>query len=175
MAVFARRATKGLQSAFATDRDHNRATVTVFTAVVSLTLAGIYLAARIGFENPIGPVLKALTLSLFVLTFPEMARIGLAAAGIAPDSAWYCSHPALILIGLLLAALAGLASAFLPLSLFYPVFMVLGVVGMAVVLYRWLRADGLLASLLFIAGAAIIAVWAGGVILGFPLCRPAIS
>src|SRR6476660_1510801 len=49
-------------------------TLVVLSGIVSITIAAVYWILRAGFENPSGPVLKSVALSLFLITFPLILR-----------------------------------------------------------------------------------------------------
>ena len=139
-----------------------RETAVAGTTVMAAVLAAVYWVSRIGFDNPVLPVLEALGLSLFLLAAPYwIMRI----AGRPPERAWWRSESvaAIGCIGLtvgagVVAGRTGLSAA--------PLFAIAGFVLSLLTLARWAPGSRARSSFAFIAGAAVFTVWCAGVVWG---------
>ncbi|MEP6905432.1 MAG: hypothetical protein ABI875_05070, partial [Gemmatimonadales bacterium] len=142
-------------------------TVIVICGLVSAGLAAVYWMMRLGFDDPVMPLAKAVALALFVYTFPAVASgelIRRRAESGATES-WWRSYPFLWLVALGLTAIVGRLVPVMGINPF-PVVAALGVVAYAVVLFRWLQGASAWRSLAIITGSAAFSVWAAGVVWG---------
>jgi hypothetical protein len=142
-------------------------TIVVATGLMSIGIAAVYWAMRIGFDNPIPAVARPVGLALFISTFPFAARWALAA--LARDGAdvtpWWRCYPFLWLVGLGLTAMVGRATPVIGFSVF-PLLAVFGAIAFAVIFARWIAGAALWRSLALIFGCAVFSVWASGVVWG---------
>ena len=142
-------------------------TLVVLAGIVSATIGGVYSLLRIGFENPAAPVLKSICLSLFLTTFPFFVRALLARSFAASDatSRWYSSYSFLWLISF---AVAGILGRLVPVFGVNPfvVLAIAGVAGFTVILAQWLRDQGVLRSMGYVASAVAFGCWTAGVVWG---------
>jgi hypothetical protein len=151
-------------------RDYD--TVVVFCGLQSIGLAAVYWAMRIGFDNPLAPVAKAVALALFMFTFPAISRwLLLRFADGARATDWWRSYPFLWLFGIALAAALGRLVPATGLNAF-PALGIIGVAAFAGILFRWLRNGSVWRSAAIIVGSAAFSVWAGGVVWGLNYKNP---
>lgn len=143
-------------------------TIVVAAGIVSIGMAAIYWALRIGFENPLLDSARPVALALFILTFPLVTGSGMRRLhgneqGTAP--LWWGSYPFLSLLGL---ALTGILGRLVPIVGFspLPLLAVVGVIVFLVVFVRWITRSPLWGSLLLVAGSVAFSVWAAGVVWG---------
>lgn len=143
------------------DRD-DRATIAVFATFMSTTIAALYYLGRVGFDNPLQPILVTLGLSLFVAVTPFVVWRLAARGHYAEHEPWWRTQPALTLAALAFTALAGM--------LVSPsgwnaagVLSVAGFGSAAVATAIWMRRGGIWKNVFFLTGAGIFAVWACGV------------
>jgi hypothetical protein len=143
------------------DRDF-RETIAVGATVSATVLAAIYWISRIGFANPVAPVVEALGLSLFLIVTPLWIS-----RWIRDDDSgdWWASQPLLGLACVVLTVLAGVIAGHTGLN----AGVVIAATGIGLgawTLARWFRRGRILTSLAFIAGASVFTVWCAGVIWG---------
>ena len=102
-------------------------TIAMFCTTISLVLAAIYLLARIGFQNPLLPVVQVLTISFFILLAPFGYRFLLRYFQWNIKETWLASDSFIITAALISLVIAGQITPILGFSL-YPVFGLIGVV-----------------------------------------------
>lgn len=142
-------------------------TVIVASCLMSAGIAAVYWLMRIGFDNPLVPVVKPVGLALFIFTFPEVVgwiyprirRTGALSAD------WWLSYPFLWLVALGLSAILGRLVPTIGINAF-PVIALIGAVGFAVTFVRWLSSASVGRTFGIIAGALTFSVWAAGVVWG---------
>lgn len=141
-------------------------TLVVLAGLVAITIGGVYWILRIGFENPPGPILKSVALSLFLITLPLLLRTALV-RGLAPErtESWATSYAFLWLAGLGVTGVIGRLVPVVGVNPFF-VFALIGVAAYAVIVARWVVAQGIVRSLVSIAGALAFGVWTSGVVWG---------
>lgn len=144
-------------------------TIVVAAGIVSIGMAAIYWALRIGFENPLLDSARPVALALFILTFPFVASRGIWGRRRRERGTtfppWWSSYPFLSLLGL---ALTGMLGRLVPTAGFspLPLLAVVGVIAFLVVFVRWITRSSLWRSLLLIVGSLAFSVWAAGVVWG---------
>ena len=142
--------------------DESRDTAAVFASVIAVMLAAIYWISRIGFANPVLPVVSTLGLSLFIIASPLWINRALERQG---RTAWWTSHAVITIACITLTALFGVladATGFSAIWLFAGAGLALGILTFA----RWLRRGSAGQSIGFVIAIAIFAVWCAGVIWG---------
>ncbi|HEU4877807.1 MAG TPA: hypothetical protein VFT21_00050, partial [Gemmatimonadaceae bacterium] len=133
----------------------SRETIAVGATVSATVLAAIYWISRIGFANPIAPVVEALGLSLFLVVTPFWI-----ARWIRSDDSgdWWASQPLLGIACVAFTVLAGLIAGHTGLN----AGVVIAAIGIGLGAWtraRWFRRGRVLTSLAFIAGASVFTVW----------------
>ena len=143
------------------DRD-DRATVAVFGSILAAVIAALYYAGRVGFENPARPILVTLGLALFIVVTPFIAW-WLSPRGHYDDhQPWWRSQSSFTILALAISALAGMLVPLAGVNVGW----LLGIIGYLSALAAiviWMSRGRILTNLLFVAGAAVFAVWACGV------------
>ena len=148
-------------SSAAVDRD-DRATVAVFATVMATVIAGLYYVGRIGFDNPRGPIVATLGLSLFISVVPFLAWWLSPRGHYDEPQPWWRSQTFFTLVALTVSAFAGMA---VPATGLNAIWILVGL-GFAAAIFAiviWVRKGHPLASLFFLAGTAVFALWAAGV------------
>jgi hypothetical protein len=144
-------------------------TIVVATGIVSVGMAALYWAMRIGFENPLLDAARPVAIALFILTFPYIASRGIwALRGKEQGTTsppWWASYPFLSLLGL---ALTGFLGRLVPTVGFspLPLLAAVGAIAFLVIFARWITSAPVWRSLLLIAGSVAFSVWAAGVVWG---------
>lgn len=139
--------------------DDGLLTATIVTGAAALSLAAFYFILRLGFYNPLMPVLGTAGLALILLSTPatiELMQRRFSARG------WLYAHSAHLLMGLVAMCLLGLVLAILPIR----VPMVLVVIGFGIFIVhfmRWIRQRHLVAVLFYVGLGVFIGLWIGGV------------
>ncbi|MDP9176305.1 MAG: hypothetical protein M3O61_01360 [Gemmatimonadota bacterium] len=154
----------------ATPRDYD--TVVVFCGLQSIGLAAVYWAMRIGFDNPLAPVAKAVALALLIFTFPAIAsRILSRIAKSDRAMEWWRSYPFLWLSGMALTAALGRLVQPTGLNVF-PILGITGVAAFSVIFIRWLRRASIGRAAAIVVGCGAFSVWAAGVVWGLNYKNP---
>ena len=144
------------------EREDARETAVVAATVIAVALAKIYWISRVGFDNPIMPVVSALGLSLFLVAAPLwIARY----AGRGGRAVWWRSQSFIALGCIAITMLAGMLAGASELSV-AAVFAVAGFVLAGWTFVRWLKRGSILRSLAFVLCVGVFAVWCAGVIWG---------
>jgi hypothetical protein len=147
------------------DRDYgrdDRSTIALFGVVVATVIAALYYAGRIGFENPAGPIAIALGIALFIGATPFIAWWLLPRGHYDEQELWWRSQPSFTLLAIAVSALAGMLVPLAGVNLAW-IIAGIGYLSALVTLGIWMSRGKLLLNILFVAGAAIFAVWACGV------------
>lgn len=139
-------------------------TLVVLAGIVSATIAFVYWVLRIGFDNPAGPVLGTLELSLFLLAFPVVVRTVLVRTLGARETPWWASHPFLWLATIGFTGLIGRSVPIIGNPAVILEFV--GAIGFAVIFATWMFEQGLVRSLSYIAGSIAFGIWTAGVVWG---------
>jgi hypothetical protein len=137
-------------------------TVAVASSVVAAGLAAVYFAARIGFANPLAPILESLGLALVLINAPVVLW-QIVREWALPR--WVRTYSTLwLLIFVVVAGIGRLSvnAGALPGS----AMTVLGAIAFVIVLAQWLRSTPIRWLVGIAAGAAIFATWIGGVVWG---------
>ena len=141
-------------------------TLVVLAGIVAITIGGVYWILRTGFENPSGPIIKSVALSLFLITLPLILRTLLVRSRSTERAdSWATSYAFLWLAGI---GITGLIGRLVPAVGFNPFLLLalIGVVAYAVTLSRWIASQRFLTTIVSIAGAAAFGVWTSGVVWG---------
>ena len=142
--------------------DDSRDTAAVAAAVIAIVLAAVYWISRIGFANPLAPVIKALGVSLFLIAAPlAIARRFQRAS----EVSWWMSQSSVALVCIAIVTLAGILARAVRLEIVM-LFVVAGIVLTVWTIGRWLGRGTAVRSIAFLLGAIIFAVWCAGVIWG---------
>jgi hypothetical protein len=145
------------------NQEHDdRTTIAVFATATATTIATLYYVGRLGFENPLRPILATLGLSLFISVTPFVVWRFVTRSHYVEPLPWWRTQPALTLAALALTALAGMvvpATGWNAVALFGAA----GLASASVAMVLWLRDGGKWRNLLFLAGACVFAIWACGV------------
>lgn len=164
--------TKALEPATWREPRRDYDTVVVFCGLQSIGLAAVYWAMRIGFDNPVAPVGKAVALALFMFTFPAISRWFLLRFREGDGAAdWLRSYPFLWLLGVALTAALGRLVSATGLNAF-PVLGTIGVAAFVIILFSWLRNGSVWRSAAIIVGCSAFSVWAAGVVWGLNYKNP---
>ena len=140
-----------------------RETAVVGTTVMAIVLAAIYWVSRVGFDNPVWPVLETLGLSLFLVAAPRWIMRSVVAS---TEIAWWKSEPMVAIACITLTLGAGVTAGRTGLSA-APIFAIVGFALSLLTLVRWAaRRSSVWSSLAFTAGAAVFSVWCAGVVWG---------
>ena len=153
--------TESAASAGDYDRD-DRATIAVFATIMSTTIAALYYLGRVGFENPLQPILTTLGVSLFVSVTPFVVWRLVTRRRYAEQEPWWRTQPALTIAAIALAALAGMLVSPSGWNA-APLLSVAGFVSALVATIIWMRRGRIWTNLFFLTGAGVFAVWACGV------------
>jgi hypothetical protein len=136
--------------------------------LLSLGIAAVYWTMRIGFDDPVMPVMKPVLLALFIFTFPAVVSGSLLPKSyrIEPDAVrWWSSYPFLWLIAIGISAVLGRVAGLTGLNAF-PVIAALGGIAYLILFVRWLPRSTIWRTLLLILGCGVFSVWAAGVVWG---------
>lgn len=144
-------------------RDDAFAAIAVLCSVAAAGIATVYWIARIGFDNPVLPVAKALALSIFLTTAPLLVRL-LLRLNRRPYR-WYTSYSALWLAALAATAFLGAAFTVGGAYAFY-VLAASALIGLIVSVSRFLRSRSRLQAIFMAIAAAGFGVWISGVVWG---------
>ena len=139
-----------------------RETSVVATTVLAVVLAKIYWISRIGFDNPIGPVVEALGVALFLVAAPLVITRLIRGS---ERSGWWTSQSLVMLMCIIVTLVAGIVAGRTGISV-VPAIATVGAASALWTLIRWLRRDTVRASLAFIVGASAFSVWCAGVVWG---------
>ncbi|HMA20504.1 MAG TPA: hypothetical protein VKO87_06850, partial [Gemmatimonadaceae bacterium] len=138
-------------------------TAAIGSSVVAIGLGSVYWIERIGFANPVAPVLAAVGLALLFINAPVVIWSSVHARR--EIHRWTTSYP-LVWIAVF-AAIAATGRAIEPLDASPSITLApLGALALVVVLIPWARASSLRSATLLIAGSAYFSTWAGGVVWG---------
>jgi hypothetical protein len=136
----------------------NRDTTVVAAATAAIVLAAIYWISRIGFSNPLNPIIASLGVSLFLISAPNQIE------RIARGSSWWKSQPAIALGCIALTVAAGDIAGRTGIN----VNIVFVVIGFALTLWTFIRfiRPIRLPSFALLIGVIVFTVWCAGVIWG---------
>ena len=147
----------------ASKRDDSFATVAMLASVVAAGIAAVYWIARIGFENPVLPIVKALALSMFMTTAPFTIRFVFRMN--ARPYHWLTSYSFLWILTLVVIAVLGWIVPVAGANAFY-LLAPLGVAGFFLVTMRSLRGRSLGEGIGLLVGSAVFSTWTAGVVWG---------
>ena len=137
----------------------NRETIVVASSIAATVLAAIYWISRIGFSNPVSPVVETLGLSLFLIAGPLWITRAI------PRREWWSSQSCIAIGCIALTLFAGIIAGRTGYSVAIA-FAAIGIVLALFTLARWLRSGSIVSSLIFVAGVMVFTVWCAGVIWG---------
>jgi hypothetical protein len=132
-------------------------TVIVVCGLLSIGIATVYSAMRIGFDDQLLPVAKTVALALFIFSFPATVK--------GSDRRWWSSYPFLWIVALMLVAALGRLVSPTGLNAF-PLVAAIGVLSYAIVFVRWLPRASVWRTMTLIGGCGAFSVWAAGVVWG---------
>ena len=137
--------------------------IAVGSSVVAIGIGLIYWALRIGFENPLVPVIASVGLGLLFINVPVLISRVMARRD-APHR-WIRSYSFAWLLTFSLIAVAGRLAVSFASS---PTILVaiLGGVAFLFVITQWIRATPPLQALALIVGSGMFSTWAAGVVWG---------
>ena len=137
-----------------------RDTAIVAATICTLTLAAVYVASRVGFENPLTPVVNVAGLALFHLAMPLIAFGFLARVW---HGGWWTSQPFLTVASLVFTVVAGAVARATGYSI-APLLSLCGGLLAGAIVIRWLRRAKIFSSARFAIGAGIFSLWSAGVV-----------
>ncbi|HEX2723482.1 MAG TPA: hypothetical protein VHM24_11220 [Gemmatimonadaceae bacterium] len=132
-------------------------------SVMAMGLAAIYWLARIGFDNPPWPVVRAAGLALLLINSPYAVRMLIRRRTL--EYGWGTSYSFLWLLTIALAGAVGWAVPLIGFSPFIPLAL-LAVVGFLILFVDWARHSGWRAAGAMILAAGFFSTWAAGVVWG---------
>ncbi|MEA5616577.1 hypothetical protein VB711_01805 [Cronbergia sp. UHCC 0137] len=97
-------------------------TIAIFSTTMAFSIAIVYYIARIGFDNPILPILKTLSLSSFLLLLPQGYRFFSQKLQLNIKPSWLNCDAAISLWGLIIIIFLGIVASYLNLNLFILIF-----------------------------------------------------
>ncbi|HVF39110.1 MAG TPA: hypothetical protein VM939_04355, partial [Gemmatimonadaceae bacterium] len=145
--------------------DHYRkfGTVVVFSSMMGIGIAMVYWVSRIGFENPVSPVVNSAALALFLFNAPYAFQGLLARLG--RSGGWITSYSFIWLATLALTAIAGRLVPILGVNP-SPVIRFVGVAVFTIVFLQWAIRGRTFSSLLVPLLGLFMGGWAAGVVWG---------
>jgi hypothetical protein len=130
--------------------------------VAASVIATLYYIGRLGFDNPIRPVVATLGLSLFITVTPFIAwRLSVRGHYEEPEP-WWRTHAVLMIAALTITALAGQVVPATGMNL-VAVLAAIGFGSALTALVIWIAQGSQGVNLLFLVGRAAFALWAAGV------------
>ena len=142
----------------------DRATVVVGGCVASVVLGALYWIARVGFINPVVPVLNVVGISMFVLATP-LWLMRFAQGRRVVVAHWGASQPALTLLCIAIVAMLGMVAHATGLML-ATVVAIPGALLAVLTIVIWLKRARFVSTVLFLLGSAAFTVWTAGVVWG---------
>ncbi|HUQ20258.1 MAG TPA: hypothetical protein VM099_11650 [Gemmatimonadaceae bacterium] len=143
------------------ERD-DRATVAVFSSILSIVIGAAYYFSRSGFNNPPLPVVATVGYALFILATPFVAWRLIPRGHYEEPEMWYRSQAFFTLVLIAVTALAGMLVPFSGINIVW-FFAVVGYASALLALAMWIKSTRISATLAVIVGAGVFALWAGGV------------
>ena len=138
-------------------------TAAIGSSVVSIGLGAVYWIERIGFANPVAPILAAIGLALLFINAPVVIWSSMHAR--VETKRWITSYPITWIA--VFTVIAAIGRAIEPLDASPSILLApLGAIALVVVLIPWARATSLRFATLLIAGSAYFSTWAAGVVWG---------
>ncbi|MEO8576702.1 MAG: hypothetical protein ABI556_08385 [Gemmatimonadales bacterium] len=142
----------------------DRATVVVGGCIASMVLGALYWASRIGFDNPVTPVLEVVGMSMFILATPLwLMRFSQGSRVVVAH--WSASQPALMLLCIALMAMFGMLAHATSVAL-APWLAIPGGVFALLTIVFWLRRARVISTFLYLLGSVWFTVWTAGVVWG---------
>lgn len=144
-------------------------TVAIFSSCIAIVLAVIYYLLRLGFNNPVLPILGALSLSFFLLFFAQVCRYIFHCFGLTLRKTWYTTHAFFSVVGLFVLLLFGFLVPVFSFQLFQLMVIAFSIIGFvffigmfAIWLYRGHNGP----NFIFIMITILFAVWVAGSVWG---------
>jgi len=146
------------------NRNVDRLTAAVFGGVLACGLAVLYWIGRIGFTNPVRPIVVTLGLALFIICVPTALATFIGRKG---DNAerWWLAPPILGIASIALTALLGAIVYPTHINLGLPI-TIAGAAAFCAVLVLWLRRSRAISIVLIVAFLALFTAWVGGIAWG---------
>ncbi|MEP6508194.1 MAG: hypothetical protein ABJC63_08205 [Gemmatimonadales bacterium] len=141
----------------------DRLTAAVFGSLLSFGLAAIYFLLRIGFADPLRPIVVTLGLALFVICVPSVLSDWLNRRH--DRQKWWLSQSLLGILCIALSALAGAIAYPTHVNLGVPI-AIAGAASFVVVLFRWIRRSRAISLLVVAVMLVMFTAWVAGVAWG---------
>lgn len=158
----------------ATQRGHEKdlLTIAIFFTMVAIVLASIYYAARLGFSNPPEPVLKVLSISVFLLLTPFGIHVLISKfwKKQSIEEGWLAFAP-IVLYEFLFLIIAGLLRPATGIN-FYPFIASIGCISFLAGVITWSKQGSLKHKLLLLILAGLFASWIAGALWGGRYLKP---
>lgn len=140
-------------------------TVIIFSSVLAIILSLIYLITRIGFPNPLSPVIKVLLLSFYIFGFPGFYRLVSSRTRLPYNTSYFTSDSFIALTNIFIVLLLSYFSPFIPFSIFY-IFGTLGLIFILSVFIKWVSIKSFKKNIIFLLIFGIFSVWMAAHIWG---------
>lgn len=147
-----------------------RNTAAIFASVIAFSFTFNYWMVRIGLLTPVLPLLKILSMSLFLLVFPQGFLMLGQRLGI-KDTSLLCSDAIASLIGLGVLVIAGMGTGLLQLNLLPLISIIAILLSLRSYLIFFVR-DHLLPNLVFLITALVFSLYTVGVVWGSGYLSP---
>lgn len=141
----------------------DRLSAAAFGSLLSCGLAAIYYLLRIGFANPVRPIVVTLGLALFVICVPSVLSDWLNRKHNTPK--WWLSQSLLGLLCIALSALAG-GIAYRTHIDIGVLIAIAGAASFVVVLFRWVRGSRAISLLVVAVMLVMFTAWVAGIAWG---------
>jgi hypothetical protein len=146
--------------------------ISIFFAIVAFVLSGIYYLSRWGFSNPLEPILKTLSIILFLLFIPFFSQVIVTKIlkKLVVKEKWLSFIP-VILYGFLSLLIAGLITQIFGFNL-YPIIALIGFIAFLTGVFAWCKQGSWKHKLFLIILAGFFAVWVAGILWGGRYLKP---
>ena len=146
-------------------RTVDRVSAAVFGSALACGLAAIYWIGRVGFANPIRPIVVTLGLALFVICVPVVISSLIDRGEVSTQSKWWRAPGFIGIACIALTAFAGMIVYPTKINLGVPI-LVVGVLALLVSLVLWIRHSTTKPILWLIAFSVLFIAWVGGIAWG---------
>lgn len=143
------------------ERD-DRATVVVFSSILSIVIGAAYIISRIGFDNAPRPVTATIGYALFILATPFIAWRFIPRGHYEEPEVWFRSQVFFTLVCIAITALAGMLVPATGINIVW-FLAAAGYASALITLAFWLKTSRLAATIAVIVGAGVFAIWACGI------------
>jgi hypothetical protein len=135
----------------------SKLTITVFAAYMAVILASIYYLLRVGFPDPIIPIIKTLSISLYFICFPSFYRLIRMSFSGCRDKSTLTTDAFISLGNLLIITLVAYFAPLLPFDIL-PWLGTLGIIIFFILFIFWLRKGSWKHSIAFLMISAILSI-----------------